>query len=130
VHVPRIRILVVDQNSLLREGLSLLIQLHSDMELVEAVASAEEGVRLFEQYHPDVTLMDLDLPQTAGITAIQKILEIDPSACVLGASTYEEDESVAHALRAGARNNITKDRLNRDLISLLRNCARPAVRNQ
>jgi len=124
VHSTRIRILAVDQNSLLREGLSLLILLHPDMELIGSVASAEEGVQSFEKHRPDVTLMYLDLPLAAGLAAIRKIRQIDPSACVLGLSTYEEDESRAQALRAGARNCVTKDRLDEDLISMMRNCAR------
>ena len=124
VHSTRIRILAVDQNSLLREGLSLLILLHPDMELIGSVASAEEGVQSFEKHRPDVTLIDLDLPLATGIAAIRKIRKIDPSACVLGLSTYEEDESRAQALRAGARNCVTKDRLDEDLISMMRNCAR------
>ena len=120
----KICILAVDHNPLLREGLSLLIQLQPDMELVAAVASGKEAVQSFTQHRPDVTLMDLDLPSAAGITAIQEILKIDPAACVLGLCTYEWDESSAHALRAGARSCLTKDRLNQDLVSLVRDCAR------
>ena len=114
----------MDHNPLLREGLSLLIRLEPDMELVGVVASGREAVEAFTQHRPDVTLMDLDLPSAAGITAIQEILKIDPAACVLGLCTYEWDESSAHALRAGARSCLTKDRLNQDLVSLVRDCAR------
>jgi two-component system, NarL family, response regulator len=124
VEARKIRILAVDQNPLLREGLALLAQIHSDMELVGMAASGEEGVQSFIQQRPDVTLMDLDLPSGAGITAIQKILTIDPAACILGLLTYEWDDSCTHALRAGARSCITKDRLNEDLVSLVRDCAR------
>ena len=120
----KIRILAVDHNPLLREGLSLLIQLQPDMELVAAVASGKEAVQSFTQHRPDVTLMDLDLPSAAGIAAIQEILKIDPAACVLGLCTYEWDESCSHALRGGARSYLTKDRLNQDLVSLVRDCAR------
>ena len=119
-----IRILAVDHNPLLREGLSLLIHLQPDMELVGAVASGEEAVQSFSEQRPDVTLMDLDLPSAAAITAIREILKIDPAACVLGLFTYEEDESRAQALRAGARSCITKDRLNQDLVSLVQDCLR------
>ena len=123
VQAPKIRILAVDHNPLLREGLSLLIRLQPDMELVGAVASGEEAFQSFSEHRPDVTLMDLDLPYAAGITAIQKILKIDPAACVLGLFTYEGDESHVHAQRAGARSCLTKDRLNQDLVSLVRECA-------
>ena len=126
VQVRKIRILAVDHNPLLREGLTLLIDLQPDMELVGVAAAGKEAVQAFTQHRPDVTLMDLDLPSAAGITAIQEILKIDPATCVLGLFTYECDESRARALLAGARSCITKDRLNRDLAALVRDCARHA----
>jgi DNA-binding NarL/FixJ family response regulator len=94
------------------------------MELVGAVASGKEGVQAFTEHRPDVTLMDLDLPSATGIKAIQEILRIDPATCVLGLMTYEEDEADKHAMRAGARSCITKDRLNEDPVSLIRDCPR------
>jgi DNA-binding NarL/FixJ family response regulator len=126
VQTRKIRILAVDHNPLLREGLTLLIDLQPDMELVGVVASGKEAVQAFTGHRPDVTLMDLDLPSAAGITAIQEILQIDPAACVIGSSTYDWDESCTQALRAGARSCITKDRLNQDLVSLVRDYARRA----
>jgi DNA-binding NarL/FixJ family response regulator len=124
VEERKIRILAVDHNPLLREGISLLIDLQPDMELVGVVASAGEAVQAFTGHRPDVTLMDLDLPAGAAIQAIQDILRIDPDTCVIGSSTYEWDESCAQALRAGARSCVTKDRLNQDLVSLVRDCTR------
>ena len=100
VQTRKIWILAVDHNPLLREGLSLLIHLQPDMELVGVVASGEEAVQSFSEHRPDVTLMDLDLPSAAGITAIQEILKIDPATCVLGLLTYEWDESRTEALHA------------------------------
>lgn len=80
-------------------------------------------VQAFTQHRPDVTLVDLDLPSGAGITAIQQILKIDPATCVLGLLTHQEDPSRAHALRAGARSCVTIDHLNEELVPLIRQCA-------
>ncbi len=126
VQARKVRILAVDQNPLLREGLSLLIQLQPDMELVGVVESADQAVACFKQHRPDVTLIDLDLPHGAGIKAIQEILRIEPAAYVVGLFTYEGDQSHTQALRAGARSCITKDRLDQDLISLVQDCGRRA----
>jgi DNA-binding NarL/FixJ family response regulator len=124
VQASKIRILAVDHNPLLREGLTLLIGLQPDMDLVGLAGSGLEAVQAFIQNRPDVTLMDLDLPSPTAITAIQEILRIDPATCIIGSSTYEWDESCAQALGAGARSCITKDRLNRDLVTLVRDCAK------
>jgi DNA-binding NarL/FixJ family response regulator len=126
VEPRKIRILAADHNPLLREGLSLFIEFEPDMELVAAVASGKEAVQVFAEQRPDVILMDLDLPSAAGITAIQEILGIDESACIVGLLTHPEDPAGKYALRAGARSCITKDRLNNDLAPLIRDCARPS----
>ena len=120
----KISILAVDHNALLREGISLLIGLQTDMELVGLVTSAVEAVRCFVEYRPDVILMDLDLPSGAGISAVQEILGVDPSARIIGLLTYEWEAAGSRARRAGAQACLTKDRLNDDLISLIRDqCA-------
>ena len=98
------------------------IRLHSDMELAGAAESGDESVRLFRDRKPDVILMDLDLPSGAGISAIQAIRAIDPSARLIGLCTYEWDASNTEALRAGAWNCLAKDRLNSELIAMVRKC--------
>ena len=116
----------MDQNPLLREGLAILIHLQPDMELVGIVESYQEAVYGFALKRPDVTVMDLDLPSGTGLTAIREILKITPDACIIGTSTYEWNESCTQAIRAGARNCIPKDRLNQDLVPLVRDCVRRA----
>jgi DNA-binding NarL/FixJ family response regulator len=123
VNERKICILAVDHNTLLREGISLLVGLHADMELVCSVSSAEEAVPCFTEYRPDVILMDLDLPGGAGISAIQEILGLDPSAYIIGLLTYEWDGVGQRARRAGAQACLTKDRLKDDLVSLIRDGA-------
>jgi DNA-binding NarL/FixJ family response regulator len=115
-----IRLLVVDHNPLLRNGLSLLIRFEPNMELVAVAASADEAVELFRQHWPDVTLMDLDLPDGAGIKAIREIRTIDPSTSILGLVTYEWDESAGEGVRAGAWGYLAKDRLHHDLVQRIR----------
>jgi DNA-binding NarL/FixJ family response regulator len=124
VRERKICVLIVEHKALLRDGLSLLIQGQPDLELVGTTGSCEEAVELFVQHRPDVTLMDLDLPDAAGITTLRRILQRDPATCVLGLVTYEEDVARERALRAGARGCITKDRLNQDLVGLIRDCSK------
>jgi DNA-binding NarL/FixJ family response regulator len=123
VQAPKTRVLAVDHNVLLRDGLSLLIQSHADMELVDAVASAKEAVASFTQYRPAVTLMDLDLPDASGIIAIREIRKLDPAACILGLFTHDWENLCNQALQAGARRCLAKDRLNAELAAAIRECA-------
>ena len=115
-----IRVLVVDHNPLLREGLALLVRLQPDMRVVGIAATAEETVRIYMEHHPDVTLMDLDLPSQAALGAVRKICAQDPGACVIGLTTYEEDAACAAALDAGAFQCVAKDSLSDRLPTLIR----------
>ena len=86
-----IRVLAVDHNPLMREGLALLVRLQPDMDLVGAVATAEEAVHMYMEQRPDVTLMDLDLPADAALGAIREIRARDAGARIIGLTTYEPD---------------------------------------
>jgi DNA-binding NarL/FixJ family response regulator len=116
------RILIVEHNSLLLEGLCTLVRLQPDMELVGTATSASEAVRVFRQYRPKVVLMDLDLPEESGIGAIRDIREMDPAVCVLGLLTYGWDGKRQLALDTGARNCLTKDKLTPHLLGLIYEC--------
>lgn len=114
--------LVVDHNPLLREGLSLLIRLEPELELLGVAAAADEALALFRKHRPDVTLMDLDLPDGAAIEVIEQIRMIDTSAPILGLVTYEWDQCAEAGIRAGAWGYIAKDRLHYELIPRIREC--------
>ncbi len=116
------RVLVVDHNELLLDGICTLIRLQSDMELVGVAASAGEAVRLLREHKPDVVLMDLDLPESAAIRRFGKFTKSIRRCVFSGCSRTPWDECAGLALRAGARRCITKDRLNRDLVMLIREC--------
>jgi two-component system NarL family response regulator len=113
-------VLVVDHNPLLREGLSVLIRSQPDMMLVGVAADAAQALELFGEHRPDVTLMDLDLPDAAGLTAIEQIRKMAATACILGLLTYEWDEPSAKALRGGACECVAKDRLDSQFLNLIR----------
>jgi DNA-binding NarL/FixJ family response regulator len=105
----------------MREGLALLVRLQPDMQLVGAVATAEEALQIYVEQRPDVTLIDLDRPSAAAIGAIRKIRERDAGARIIGLTTYEPDAAWAEALAAGALHCVAKDRLGDTLPGLIRN---------
>jgi two-component system, NarL family, response regulator len=127
VEQTRRRILIVDHNMLLREGLCSLVHLQPDMDLVGVAPSAMEAILLFRERRPEVVLMDLDLPGSGGVRSIREMREIDSTVCILGLFTHPGDESTVLALRAGARACVAKDRLNRDLVTRMRECLHPGA---
>jgi DNA-binding NarL/FixJ family response regulator len=116
-----IRVLAVDRNPLMREGLALLIRLQPDMQLVTAVATAAEALEVYFDEQPDVTVMDLDAPSAAAVEAIRKIRARNSMARVIGLTTYAPDDVWAEALAAGACQCLGKDRLSDNLLRTIRN---------
>jgi two-component system NarL family response regulator len=116
----RIRILIVDDHALLRAGLTASIGAERDMEIVAAAANGKEGVELFSQHQPDVTLMDLKMPVMGGVEAIKAIRAQRPTAKVVVLSTYEGDDDIYRALQAGAASYLLKDALAEDLVRVIR----------
>jgi CheY-like chemotaxis protein len=115
-----IRVLAVDHNPLMREGLALLVRLQPDMQLVGTAATAEQAVQMYLDQQPHVTLMDLDLPSGAAIGAIRRIRARDPDARIIGLTTYEPGAAWARALAAGACRCVAKDHLSDSLPGLIR----------
>jgi DNA-binding NarL/FixJ family response regulator len=115
-----IRVLVVDHNPLMREGLALLVRMQPDMQLVGTAATAEETVRMYLEQRPDSTLMDLDLASHAALGAIRQIRAQDPGARIIGLATYERDAMWAAALAAGACQCVAKNELSASLPDLIR----------
>lgn len=115
-----IRILVIDDHPLLRDGIAMLIAGQSDMELVAQASSGREGVELFRIHAPDITLMDLQMPEMNGIDAIIAIRELAPDARVIVLTTYSGDVQAQRALQAGARAYLLKNLLHKELLATIR----------
>ncbi|KJY24307.1 response regulator [Streptomyces katrae] len=104
-----IRVVVADDQTVVREGLVLLLGLLPGTEVVAAAADGAEAVRLVAEHAPDVVLMDLRMPRTDGVEATRLITRDHPGTGVVVLTTYSDDTSVMDALRAGARGYLTKD---------------------
>ena len=105
----RIRVLIADDQRVVRDGLSMLVGLIEDVDVVGAACDGAEAVRLAEAHHPDVILMDLRMPDVDGIAATADLRDRLPGARVLVLTTYADDDSILPALEAGARGYLTKD---------------------
>ena len=96
-----IRILLVDDQALFREGLRTLLSIHPDLEVVGEAANGEEALRLAGDLHPDVVLMDLRMPVLDGVTATRRLSAARPGCRVIVLTTFDDDEYVFEGLRAG-----------------------------
>jgi len=103
------RVLVVDDQTVVRDGLVLLLGLLPGLEVVGSAGDGEEALRLVGENHPDVVLMDLRMPRVDGVEATRRIKAAHPSVQIVVLTTYSDDESVFAALQAGARGYLTKD---------------------
>jgi DNA-binding NarL/FixJ family response regulator len=110
-----VRILLADDQRLVRESLGTLLGLLDGIELVAAASDGEEALALIEEHRPEVVLMDLRMPRMDGIEAIGRLRETHPEVRAISLTTYADDESVLAALRAGARGYLTKDASSEDI---------------
>jgi two-component system NarL family response regulator len=116
----RIRILIADDHTVVREGLVALAKRKSDMVIVAAASNGLEAVDLWKQHRPDVTLLDLRMPELDGLGAIKAIREIDPNAHIVVLTTYDSDEDIYRAIKAGAKAYLLKDTARDALVETVR----------
>ena len=115
-----IRILAVDDHPLLRKGIAALLNTESDMKLIAEASNGQEAIEKFRLHRPDVTLMDLQMPDMNGTEAINCIQREFPDARIVVLTTYTGDTQVLKALKAGARAYILKGHVHRELLEVIR----------
>jgi len=115
-----ITVLCVDDHRIVREGLRMIINGEPDMTVVDAVATGGEAVVGYRRHAPDITLMDLRLPDMSGVDAIRSIREFDHDARIIVLTMYRGDEDIHQALGAGASTYLLKDTLADDLPRIVR----------
>lgn len=115
-----IRILIADDHPIVCEGLAALINRRKDMIVVAEARNGQEAVALFQQHQPDVALIDLRMPELNGVMAIEKIRHLHPDAQIVVLTTYDGDEDIYRALRAGAQGYLLKDAPRQELLATIR----------
>jgi len=114
-----LRILIVDDHPLMREGLTLVLEASGKMEVVGHAGDGVEAVRLFARLQPDITLMDLQMPKLNGVEAITSIRSQSPKARIIVLTTYAGDTRALRALKAGASGFLLKNSVRKDLLEAI-----------
>jgi DNA-binding NarL/FixJ family response regulator len=115
-----IRILAVDDYALVREGISVLVATQPDMTLVAEASNGREAIQQFRTHRPDVTLMDLQMPEMNGLDAIVAIRGEFPDAKIVVLTTYKGDVQIVRALKAGAQGYLLKTTFHKELVEMIR----------
>lgn len=117
---PTIRVLIVEDHTVVRDGLVSIINQQGDMRIVGEAGNGRLAVDLWRQHRPDVTLMDLRMPELDGVNAIYQIRAIDPNARIIVLTTYDGDEDIYRGMRAGAKSYLLKDVRREELFQCIR----------
>ena len=115
-----IRILVVDDHPVVRAGIEALMAGHADMSLIAQATNGREAIQQFRAHHPDITLMDIQMPEMNGLDALIAIRNESREARIIMLTTYSGDAQVMRAIKAGARGYLLKSALHRELLETIR----------
>ncbi len=119
-----IQVLIVDDHAIVRDGIRSLLSTIEDIDVVGEAATGREAVTLFNRLRPDITLMDLVMPEMDGIQAIQAIMDVQPDAKILVLTSFATDDKVFPAIKAGASGYLLKDSDSGDLVRSIREVQR------
>lgn len=122
--MKKIKVLLVDDQALFREGLRTLLEVQQDVEIVGEASNGEEALRLAATAQPEVVLMDLRMPVMDGVTATRRIRDLYPAINVIVLTTFDDDETVFDGLRAGAMGYLLKDVTSEKLCEAIRAASR------
>ena len=120
----RVKILLADDHTIVRQGLKLILSAHPDMEVVGEAANGREAVEMADKLRPDVVLMDVQMPELNGIEATKKMVAAQPRIRILVLSMHKESVYVREILKAGARGYILKDAIDTELLNAVRSVAK------
>jgi two-component system NarL family response regulator len=119
--VVRSTVMLVDDHALLRTGVANIINQEPDLLVVAEAGNGTEALEAYERYHPDVTLLDLRMPVMEGVEVVRHLRDRDPAARVIVLTTYDTDDEISRALKAGAKAYVLKDISADDLVACIRN---------
>lgn len=119
-----IRVLIADDHSIVKQGLATIINRDPEMTAIAQAENGQQAIELFRQHQPDVTLMDLRMPQVGGVEAISAICAEFKSARIIVLTTYDGDEDIYRGLHAGAQGYLLKDAKPNELLQAIRTVAR------
>jgi DNA-binding NarL/FixJ family response regulator len=117
---PNIRVLCVDDHPVVLQGLTGLVGIQADMEVVAVAANGQEAIEQYRQHRPDVTLMDLQMPDMGGFDAVAAIVAEFPDARIIVLTTYAGDVQAMRAIKAGVRGYLLKNALHKELLGAIR----------
>lgn len=115
-----IRILVAEDHTVVRDGIVAILKQEPDMQIVDDTSDGQQAIELWQRHRPDICLMDLRMPIVNGVSAIERIRAIEPTANIIVLTTYDGDEDIYRAMRAGAKSYLLKDVRREELFQCIR----------
>ena len=115
-----IRVVLADDHPVVRDGLAAMVNQQPDMEVLAEAGDGEEAIAFYQQYQPDVMVLDLRMPKRDGVAVVQRVMELNPKACLLIMTTYDGDEDIFRCLSQGAKGYLLKDAPRQEILSAIR----------